>query len=79
MAMNCLRDAGSLVPVIQDDEPVRLGIRQRPQQHGLDDREHGDVGADAERKRQHRRRCEAGLANEQAERVANEIGEHGPG
>ena len=43
---------------------LRLGVRQRPQQHGVDDAEDRGVGADAERQRQdgdgdERRRCGA--------------------
>ena len=33
-------------------QPIGVRIRQRPQQHGVDDAEHGGVGADAERQRQ---------------------------
>ncbi len=41
------------------DDPIGVRIRQRPQQHGVDDAEHRGVGADAERQRQdgdHRKR-----------------------
>ena len=47
-----LRDARAIVAMTEDDEIVGVRIRQRPQQHGLDDGEHRGVGADAERQRQ---------------------------
>ncbi len=37
----------------QTDQPVRARVRQRPQQHGVDDAEHRRVGADRHRQRQH--------------------------
>ena len=37
------------VRVPQRDEPIGIGVRQRPQQHGIDDREDGRARADAER------------------------------
>jgi hypothetical protein len=61
------RDAhvGDLIrPFRGEDEPVRLRIGQRAQQHAVDDREDGGVGADAQRQRQHRDGGEAGAARE---------------
>ena len=50
-------------------ELIRVRIRQRPQQHAVDDAEDGGVGADAERERQHGERRESRLTFESAERV----------
>ena len=44
-----------------EDQPLGLGIRQRLEQHAVDDAEDGGVGADAERERQDRDRGVAGL------------------
>ena len=57
--------------MVQDHELVGVRVRQRAQEHGVDDGEHGDVGADAERERQQRRDGEGGLAHELTERVAD--------
>ncbi len=38
-----------------------MGVRQRPQQDGVDDAEYGGVGADAERERQQHDRGVAGV------------------
>ncbi len=42
------------VAIAERDEALRLRVRQRPQQHGVDDGEDGGVGADAERQRDKR-------------------------
>ena len=61
------------------DQLIRLGVRQRTQQHAVHDREHGGSGAGAERERQHRDRGERGLPMEEAERVADVVEERGHG
>ena len=43
-------DARRALPDV--DEPIRLAVDQRPEQHAPDDAEDGGVGADAERQRQ---------------------------
>ena len=49
------RPRGNAVRLAPDvDQPIGVRIRQRPQQHGVDDAEHRGVGADAERQRQDR-------------------------
>jgi hypothetical protein len=57
-------DAGHAV--IQPDQPVGLGVRQRIQQHALHDGEDGGVGADGERERQRGGECEYGRAQQSA-------------
>jgi hypothetical protein len=37
---------------VDPDEAVRIGVRQRVEEHRFDDAEHGRVGADAQRERQ---------------------------
>ena len=54
--------------MLQHDEAVRLGERQRTDQHRVDDREDGDVGADADRQRQEREDGEAGGGGEAPEK-----------
>jgi hypothetical protein len=34
-----------------DNQPIGVAIRQRPEQHTVDDAEHRDVGTDPERQR----------------------------
>ena len=63
------RDA-SRAAVEQHDQPIGIVIRQRPQQHAVDDGEDGGVGADAERERQHGDEREAGLPAQHARGVA---------
>ena len=62
--------------MVEDHEVVSVRIRQRPKQHGLDDREYGDVRADAEGEREQRGDSEGRLANKLAERVADQVEEH---
>ena len=50
--------------MLQHDEAFGVGKRQRPEQHGVDDREDGDVGAHADRQREERDRREAGRGGE---------------
>ena len=52
--------------VIQPDQPVGLGIRQRIQHHALHDGEDGRVGADGERERQRGGECEYRSAQQSA-------------
>ena len=55
--------------VIHADQSVGFGIRQRLQQHAVDDAEDGAVGADAERQREHGDEREARRLDEAADRV----------
>ena len=52
-------------------QSIRMRIRQGPQQHGIDDAEHGGVGADADGKREDRDKRERRPARPQSERIAN--------
>ena len=64
----------------QRDEPLRFGIRQRTQQHAVDDAEDRGGRADADRQRQHGDRREHALPVEHAQpvsQVAQEIVEPG--
>jgi hypothetical protein len=45
--------------LVKDDEPVRLGIRQRPQQHRVDYAKDGGIRADTEPERDDRDEGEA--------------------
>ena len=45
---------------VECDELVRRRQRERAQQHGVEQREHRDVDADAESQRDHHPDCEAG-------------------
>src|SRR5262249_56605626 len=57
------------------DQLLWIGKRQRLEQDGVDDAEHGGVGADAERERQDGRQREAGLPDEGADAVAEVLNE----
>jgi len=48
------RDLDARCGVVEHDQLVRLRIRQRLQEHALNDAEHGSVGADPNREGQHR-------------------------
>ena len=72
-----LGDAGPAVAVLEPHQPIRLGIGQRPEERRVDHREHGDVGADAERQRQDRGEGESRLADEQPQGVTDVMKEHG--
>ena len=65
-------------PIVLPDRHEAAGIaeRQRAQQHGVDDREDGGVGADAERERQHDDRGETGALAHQAQRIAKILEQH---
>jgi hypothetical protein len=54
---------------VQHDQPIRFGIRQRPQQDRVDDRENGRVGADREGEREDGDGAESGILEERAQRV----------
>ena len=54
-----VHDAGARVGVEDANQPVGVGERQRAEQDGVDDREDGEVGAEAQRKRGQRRGREA--------------------
>ena len=53
---------------------VRIGV-QRPQQQAIDEAEHADVDADAERQRHHRRDREPGAATQRPQREAHVLDE----
>ena len=71
-----LGDPGPPIAVLEQDQPLRVGIRQRPQQHGVDHGEDRDVGADAERQREDGGEGEARLPDEEPQRVAEIMKEH---
>ena len=50
------------------NEPLRLGKRQRAEEHGIDDRKNGRVRSDAEREDRYREQGEAGSAGESSRR-----------
>ncbi len=59
-------------PALGDaDESIGLGIRQRLQQHGVDNAQDGGGGADAERERQHGSEGESRRASQPADRVGH--------
>ena len=69
-----------LVDHAEPDDPVRVGIRKRIQEHRVDDAEQSRRRGDAGRQRQHCRRDEAGTSAEGAQRMANIVDqeiEHG--
>ena len=53
------------------DQAIRICVRQRTQQHGVEDAEDRGVRADAERQGHERDRREAGRAPQQPRRIAN--------
>src|SRR5882672_2682697 len=53
-----------------DYQPLRFGIRQRPEQHRIDDTENRSVGADSQRQRQYRNQCEARILRQHSCAVA---------
>ena len=57
-------------------EPIGVRVGQRPEQHAIDNAEHGSVGADAERDRQDGHRGEAGRPPERAQGVSDLVDEH---
>ena len=66
-----LGDAGPAVAVLEEHQPIRVGIGQRPEQRRVDHREDGDVGADAERQREDGGERESRLADEQPQGVTD--------
>jgi hypothetical protein len=58
-------------------DAIRIAIRQRPQDHRVDDAENRRVGADAERERQQRDERKARLLDERANREAKVLEEGG--
>ena len=58
-------DAGARILVEDADQPVRLGERQRLQEHPVDDRKDCDVGRQAQRQRGNGREGEAAVFPEQ--------------
>ena len=63
------RDAQARRAVPEDHEPLRVRVRQRPQQQRARDAEDGGIRADPDRERQHHGYREAGAASERAQRV----------
>ena len=55
-----------------------MRVGQRPEQHGIDDAEHGGVGADAERDGQDGHRGEAGRPPKRAQGVSDLVDEQTP-
>ena len=70
-----LADARDAVP--HDHQAIGFAVRQRPQQHRVDDAEDGRVDADAERQRRDGDEGEAGLAQQRADAVAEVEGHRG--
>jgi hypothetical protein len=58
-------------PLADRDEAIGIRVRQRTEQHRVEDAEDRRVRADAERQGHERDRCEAGRAPQQPRRVAN--------
>jgi hypothetical protein len=56
---------------VQDDEPRRIGVWKRPQEHAIDDGENGHVRSQPEPERQDRDDRKAGRLDERAQTVAN--------
>jgi hypothetical protein len=54
---------------LDDDEPVRFAVRQRTEQHAIDDGKHGGGGADGQRQRQDDGDRVCGIAPKALERV----------
>ena len=67
-----------LCELADHDQPLWLGVRQRPKQYGVDDAEDGGVCADSECQRDNGHGCEAGRLHEHAggiPHITNEIDE----
>src|SRR5207249_4757203 len=60
---------GGGIPLGNPDQPFRMGVGQRLQQHGLDHAEHRGVDADADRQRGGGDERERAVLEEQPERV----------
>ena len=59
-----MRLAAVLGTFPQGHESVGVGVRQRAEEHGVDDAEDGGVGADSDRQREHRRGNERRLVTQ---------------
>src|SRR5205823_4913964 len=59
--------------IAERDQLLRMSHRDMAQHHGIDQREDGRVGADAEGEREHHDRGERRIAKQYAERVAEVI------
>ncbi len=71
-------DAAPILWIELDGDPnkaIRTGIRQRAEQHGMDDAEDGGVGADAERERADDDSGEPRRAHERARRESGVLPE----
>ncbi len=66
-AVGALVDADVGIDVVEDDEALAVGERQRAEQDGVDDAENGRVGADTERQGDERHPAEELVAREQLE------------
>ena len=67
--------------VLEPNQPIRLGIWQRPEHDAIDDREHGGTCGHSERERRHgdrRERRSAAQASEGQRRIAHPTGQPGP-
>ena len=69
------RDAQARRAVPEDHEPLRVRVRQRPQQQRARDAEDGGIRADPDRERQHDRHREAGAPDEPAQGVREVVDE----
>ena len=65
--MRYARGAAARVALAERDDAGGLAVRQRPQQHAVDDAEDRGVGADAERQRDHGDEREGGTLEERAD------------
>jgi hypothetical protein len=65
----CAADVAAVVMLVEHQQAVRIGVRQRAQEHGVDDAEHPGVGADPQRQGDHGGRGQAGAPAEHAERL----------
>jgi hypothetical protein len=64
------------VTLANHDQLLRLIEMQRLQQHGIDHREDGAIGADAKRKGEDGHARESGVPGERAKRVAEIVEKH---
>src|SRR5262249_11756366 len=62
-------DAFVRADFMEQVELLRIAHRKQTQQHGVEQAEHGGVGADAERERHHNYRRERGVAADDPQRV----------
>ena len=61
-------DSGFRIAVVEEDELVRFRHRKRTQQHRVDDRKDGGVGADAEGQSEKRGQCKGAVLDEKPHR-----------